>query len=52
MEDPPLPPVIIAVVQWRRGVRQQGGEPRFAFDHRQRAHVFVVKMQEIENKID
>jgi hypothetical protein len=39
MESLPLPLVIIAVVQWRTGVRQQVGEARLPLSQRQRAQV-------------
>src|SRR5438067_2116647 len=51
MESPPLPPLIIAVVQWRRDVRQQSGEPRLPLDQRQRAEVLTIEMQKVEDKI-
>jgi hypothetical protein len=35
----------------RPGVRQQGREARLPLDQRQRAHVFVVEMEEVEDKI-
>ena len=42
--------VLIAVMQRRRGVRHQRGEPCLAFDQRPRADILAVKMQKIENE--
>jgi hypothetical protein len=44
--------VVAAVMQRRRGTRQQRGEPRLALDQRPRAHAPAVKMQKIEDEID
>jgi hypothetical protein len=37
-------------MQGRRGVRQQGGEPRLALDQRPRADIIAVEMQKIEEE--
>jgi hypothetical protein len=50
MERRALAAVIIAVVQGRRGARQQRGKARLALDQRQRAHILAVEMQKVEDE--
>jgi hypothetical protein len=50
MERRALAAVIIALMQRRRGVRQQGSEPRLALDQLLHADVLAVEMQKVEDE--
>ena len=50
MEGAALPSLVIAVMQGRARMRQQGSKPRLALDQRPRADVLAVEVQKIEQE--
>jgi hypothetical protein len=47
-----LPDDMVAVMQARRGVREQAAEPLFALDERPRPEIVAVEVKEIEQEED
>jgi hypothetical protein len=47
-----MPDLVIAVVQGRRCIREQLGQPRLALDERPGAQILAVEVQKIEQEED
>ena len=46
----PVPDLVIAVMQGRTDIGEQGGNPRLALDQRPHADVLAVEVQKIEQE--
>jgi hypothetical protein len=52
MKRPAVPDLVIAVVQGRTRIRQQGSKLRLPLNQRPRAQIFAIEVQKIEQEED